>query len=264
MPQPVPLSTTVGQQVAHITVRSLTKTFAGRDLYRNFNLDILKGKVTCIFGPNGCGKSTLLNTISGLIPFDSGSISFEGKTLDRVTIGYVFQNYRDALFPWLKAIDNIEYPLKVMGVSKSERDRRVRTLVESFNIQIDLNRYPYLLSGGQQQLISILRALITEPDVLFLDEPFSALDFETTLFIRDKLQEIFQSSGITMVMVSHDLEEAVFMADRILLLTKAPTQIAEEVDFYSPRPRTPDTLASSDFISTKAHCLQVFQAEVRR
>ncbi|MEO0943081.1 MAG: ABC transporter ATP-binding protein, partial [Cyanobacteria bacterium J06642_12] len=213
MPQPAPLSTTIGQQTAHITVRSLTKTFAGRDLYRDFNLDILKGKITCIFGPNGCGKSTLLNTISGLIPFDSGSISFEGKTLDRVTIGYVFQNYRDALFPWLKAIDNIEYPLKVMGVSKSERDRRVRTLVESFNIQIDLNRYPYQLSGGQQQLISILRALITEPDVLFLDEPFSALDFETTLFIRDKLQEIFQSSGITMVMVSHDLEEAVFMAD---------------------------------------------------
>ncbi|NJK64158.1 MAG: ATP-binding cassette domain-containing protein [Synechococcaceae cyanobacterium SM2_3_1] len=247
-----------------IAVRGLTKLFLGHALYSEFDLTILKNKITCIFGPNGCGKSTLLNMIAGLIKPDSGEILFEGKGIDKVKIGYVFQNYREALFPWLRAFENIEYPLKITGLAKQDRYQKVQTLVESFDIKINLSKYPYQLSGGQQQLVSIMRALVTQPEVLFLDEPFSALDYETTLFIRDKLQDIFQASQISMVMVSHDLEEAVYMADRVLLLTKAPTRVADEVDFFCPRPRTFETLSTSEFISVKSHCLEVFQREVRR
>ncbi|MDO9420055.1 MAG: ABC transporter ATP-binding protein [Herminiimonas sp.] len=251
-------------QRTHITVRGLTKTFGGVPVYSNFNLDLPKGKVTCVFGPNGCGKSTLINMIAGLVPYDEGDILFDGKTLKQTTIGYVFQNYREALFPWMRAIDNIKYPLEIMGMSKADCDARVQELIASFDVQFDLNRYPYEFSGGQQQLISIMRALAPHPEVLFLDEPFSALDYEMTLFIREKLQEIFQATGVTMIVVSHDLEEAVYLADNILLLTKRPTRVADTVVFDAVRPRDIATLSSDAFVQTKARCLDIFQKEVRR
>ncbi|MDZ4872225.1 MAG: Nitrate import ATP-binding protein NrtD [Chroococcidiopsis cubana SAG 39.79] len=247
-----------------ITVRKLTKWFNREPLYQDFNLEIEKSKVSCIFGPNGCGKSTLLNAIAGLVPIDSGQILFDGKTLHETRIGYVFQNYRDALYPWLKAIDNIKYPLKVARYSRIQQRLRVEELVGLFDTKIDLNRYPYELSGGQQQLVSIMRALAIQPAVLFLDEPFSALDYEATLSIRDKLQDVFQTSNLTTVMISHDLEEAVYMADNILLMTKRPTQIAEIVKFNSTRPRKATIFADPKFIQIKSHCLEVFQKEVRR
>ncbi len=248
----------------HITLRNVTKRFAGSPLYHDFDLDIPKRKITCVFGPNGCGKSTLINLISGLVPLDSGSVLFDGKTLRETTIGYVFQNYRDALFPWLRARDNIVYPLKIRGLGKAERERRVDELLASFDVKFDLHRYPYELSGGQQQLISIMRALAPHPEVLFLDEPFSALDYEMTLFMRDKLQEVFQATGTTMVVVSHDLEEAVYLADQVLLLTRRPTRVAAVVDFTIPRPRDARTLSCGEFIRVKARCLEIFQQEVCR
>lgn len=248
----------------HITVRGLNKSYGGVPVYSDFNLDIPKGRVTCVFGPNGCGKSTLINMIAGLTPYDSGDILFDGKTLKQTTIGYVFQNYREALLPWKRAIDNIKYPLELMGMSKEACDARVDELIASFDIKFDLQRYPYEFSGGQQQLISIMRALAPNPEVLFLDEPFSALDYEMTLFIREKLQEVFQATGVTMVVVSHDLEEAVYIADHVLLLTKRPTRVADNVHFAAARPRNLATLSSDEFVATKARCLEIFQTEVRK
>jgi ABC-type lipoprotein export system ATPase subunit len=167
---------------AHVTVRGLTKHFPDAVLYDRFDLDIPRGKLLSIFGPNGCGKSTLINMITGLIPTDAGEILFDGKPLRDIKFGYVFQNYREALFPWLRAIDNIQYPLKLMKLPKAERRMRTERMVASLGVKVDLNRYPYELSGGQQQLVSILRALVVEPQILFLDDPFSALDYEMTLF----------------------------------------------------------------------------------
>jgi NitT/TauT family transport system ATP-binding protein len=253
-----------GPAGTHITIRGLTKYFAGWPLYEDFDLDIPKGKIVSIFGPNGCGKSTLINMIAGLIPIDGGEILFDGKSLKDTTIGYVFQNYREALFPWWRTIDNIAYPLKLMGKSKAEVDRRLEELVASFDVKFDLNRYPYELSGGQQQTASIMRALAPNPEVLFLDEPFSALDFEMTLFIREKLQEVFMKTGTTMMLVSHDLEEAVYLADQVLLLTKRPTSIADILTYDDARPRTTATLSEPSFIATKKKSLEIFQREVRK
>ncbi|MDX2270599.1 MAG: ABC transporter ATP-binding protein [Cyanobacteriota bacterium] len=247
-----------------IRVEGLCKSFAGQPLYDNFNLDLPKGEFISIFGPNGCGKSTLINMMSGLIPIDYGRILIGGKPIKQARIGYVFQNYRDSLFPWQSALDNIAYPLKVKGVSQQECTERVERLIQAFDIKLDLKRYPYTFSGGQQQLVSILRALVADPEVLFLDEPFSALDFETTLYVREKLQQIFQESALTMVMVVHNLEEAVYLADRILLLSKRPTHLVEAVPFTVARPRTPDTLSSSEFIRVSSHCLDVFRQEMRK
>jgi len=253
-----------GPAGTHITIRGLTKYFAGWPLYENFDLDIPKGKIVSVFGPNGCGKSTLINMIAGLVPIDSGEVLFDGKSLKDTQIGYVFQNYREALFPWMRTLDNIAYPLKLQGCSKAEVDRRMEELVASFDVKFDLRRYPYELSGGQQQTASIMRALAPRPEVLFLDEPFSALDFEMTLFIREKLQEVFMQTGTTMLLVSHDLEEAVYLADEVLLLTKRPTRVAEILRYDAPRPRTVDTLSEPDFVSTRRRSLEIFQREVRR
>jgi NitT/TauT family transport system ATP-binding protein len=233
-------------------------------VYDDFGLDIPRGQLISVFGPNGCGKSTLINMIAGLIPADAGEILFEGKPLHAIKFGYVFQNYREALFPWLRSIDNIEYPLKLMKLSKGERRTRTERLVTNLGVKIDLHRYPYELSGGQQQLVSIMRALVVEPEILFLDEPFSALDYEMTLFMRDQLQRLFVETGTTTVLVSHDLEEAVYLADRILLLSRRPARIADYVRYDAARLRTDATLSEPNFVNVKAHCLEVFLREVHK
>ena len=249
---------------AHITVRGVSKTFGGAPVYERFDVDIARGEFVSVFGPNGCGKSTLINLIAGLITPDGGQILFGGKTLAATKIGYVFQNYREALFPWLTAWNNIEYPLKLMKIGPGKRHARVERLVARLGIKIDLARYPYELSGGQQQLVSILRALVVEPEVLFLDEPFSALDYEMTLFMREQLQRLFLETRTTTVLVSHDLEEAVYLADRVLLLTRRPARIADDVLLRLARPRSDATLSDTDFVRLKSHCLEIFQREVRK
>jgi NitT/TauT family transport system ATP-binding protein len=248
----------------HITIRGLVKQFGATKLYDGFDLDIPKGKIISIFGPNGCGKSTLINMMAGILPYNAGQILFDGKDVRETRIGYVFQNYREAVFPWMRAIDNIRYPLKFLNLSKAERDARVEKLIESFDVRIDLNRYPYEMSGGQQQLVSIMRALVVDPEVLFLDEPFSALDYEMTHYLREKLQKVFQEREITTLLVSHDLDEAVYLADYVLLLTRNPTNVADFVQFDAPRPRNAETTLTPAFLRVKAHTLEVFQREVRK
>jgi len=254
---------TVGKR-PHVTIRGLSKRFGSTTIYDRFDLDIPRGELVSVFGPNGCGKSTLINMIAGLIPPDAGQILFDGRRLEEIKFGYVFQNYREALFPWLRAFDNIAYPLKMMHVDSAERRKRTEKLVAHLGVKIDLNLYPYQMSGGQQQLVSIMRALVVQPEILFLDEPFSALDYEMTLFMREQLQRIFLETGTTTVLVSHDLEEAVFLADRVLLLSRHPALVADFPLIAAARPRTDATLSDAEFVRIKAHCLEVFQREVRR
>lgn len=265
-PAGVPSSEAVGGagKRPHVTIRGLSKRFDRAVIYDNFDLDIPRGELISVFGPNGCGKSTLINMVAGLIPLDAGQVLFDGMLLSEIKFGYVFQNYREALFPWLRAFDNVAYPLKMMGVGKAERKSRVEQLVARLGVRVDLARYPYQMSGGQQQLVSIMRALIVEPEILFLDEPFSALDYEMTLFMREQLQKLFMETGTTTVLVSHDLEEAVYLADRVLLLSRHPARVADFVIYDGARPRTDVTLSDPDFVRLKAHCLEIFQREVRR
>ena len=248
---------------AHITIRGLSKAFGDAVIYDGFDLDIPRGRFVSVFGPNGCGKSTLINLVAGLLEPDAGTIRFGGKRLRDTNFGYVFQNYREALFPWMRSIDNIRYPLKFRNIPRSERSERVERLVDRLGVTLDLAKYPYQLSGGQQQLVSIMRSLVIEPEVLFLDEPFSALDYEMTLFMRDQLQALFLDTQTTMVFVSHDLEEAVYLADDVMLLSRGPAEIADYVTVGIQRPRTAATISQSEFVRVKAHCLDVFQKTVR-
>ncbi len=253
----------VTKRKALMTVRGLRKAFNDTVVYDDFAVDLPLGQFISIFGPNGCGKSTLINMISGLMPMDAGEVLYDGQIISETRISYVFQNYREALFPWLKAIDNIHYPLKVMGVPRNERRDRVEKLLTDFEVRIDLDAYPYALSGGQQQAVSILRALITEPEVLFLDEPFSALDYEMTMFMRAQLQKIFMKTKTTMLLVSHDLDEAIELADKVVLLTRRPTRVAEIVDIDLPWPRNLEVTTGENFMALKRHCLDRFWQEVK-
>jgi NitT/TauT family transport system ATP-binding protein len=245
-----------------IAIMGLRKSFAGQPVYQGFDLDVRRGDILAIFGPNGCGKSTLINMAAGLLPKDGGEILYDGREVGEIRVGYVFQNYREALFPWLRAVDNIRYPLRRMGLPAAAVEARVAGLAERFRVRFDLNRYPYELSGGQQQLVSIMRALAVEPEVLFLDEPFSALDFETTLSLRGLLQRVLKDLGITTILVSHDLEESIVLADRLLMLTRRPTAVADDLMIPLPWPREAEALSSAAFVALKARCLDVFQRAV--
>ncbi len=248
---------------ARIAIRDLSKRFGPSTIYDGFDLDLPTGATVAIFGPNGCGKSTLINMIAGMTPRDGGMIRYDDKPIEKARIGYVFQNYRDALFPWMRARDNIGYPLVLRGVKRAERERRIDRLVASFDVTFDLLRYPYELSGGQQQTVSIMRALVIEPDILLLDEPFSALDYEMTLTMRDQLQRALGESGATALLVSHDLDEAIYLADKLLLLTRRPTRVAAFLDIPIARPRVPETTTSPAFTTLKAEALGVFQKSVK-
>ena len=247
---------------AALSVRGLRKAFGGVPVYDGFSLDVRRGDILAVFGPNGCGKSTLINMAAGLLPADGGEILYDGRTVDEVRVGYVFQNYREALFPWRRAAENIRYPLRRLGLPKAEIEARLEALRTDFRVRFDLNRYPYELSGGQQQLVSIMRALAVEPEVLFLDEPFSALDYETTLGLRTLLQQVLKARRTTAILVSHDLEESIVLADRILMLTRRPTTVADDVAVALPWPREPGTLAAPEFVAIKARCLETFTRAV--
>jgi NitT/TauT family transport system ATP-binding protein len=247
-----------------MTIRGMRKAFNDAVVYDDFGIDLPLGHFISIFGPNGCGKSTFINMVSGLMPMDAGEVLYDGQRISETRTSYVFQNYREALFPWLKAIDNIHYPLEVMGIPRKERRRRVEKLLADFEVRIDLDAYPYALSGGQQQTVSILRALVTEPEVLFLDEPFSALDYEMTIFMREQLQKIFMKTKTTMLLVSHDLDEAIELADKVVLLTRRPTKVAEIVDIDLPWPRSLEVTTGESFMALKRHCLGRFWLEVKK
>lgn len=227
-------------------------------VFDSLNLEIARGEFIGIFGPNGCGKTTLLNLISGLDKNFSGKISFDNK----VKISYVFQNYRESIFPWLTIADNITYPLKLQGLSHKEQRKAAQNICNQFNIKLNLSDYPYTLSGGQQQLVVILRGLITKPDILLFDEPLSSLDYQTTLFMLNKIQEIWQETKTTIFFISHDIDEAITLSQKIILLSNKPTRIIRTFDNRLNYPRKTDIMGTSEFIELKYNILSVFTNEV--
>jgi len=219
-----------------IDIINLTKVF-DRDVValENFNLSIEDGQFIALLGPSGCGKSTTLNCMAGLLDPTEGTILFDGKDVTKESpkdrnIGMVFQSY--ALYPHLSVLDNIAFPLKQKGISKQERHKKARDVADKLQINHLLERKPAQLSGGQQQRVALCRAIVKEPNILLLDEPMSNLDARLKIEIREVIKSIQQDLGVTAILVTHDQEEAMALADKIAILDNGNIQQYD----------TPDTL----------------------
>lgn len=246
----------------HIEIKHLKKDFLKSDsskleVLSDVNLNITKGEFITIFGPNGSGKTTILNIIAGVLKPTSGEVSFN---VEKPKIGYIFQDSKSSLLLWKKVWYNI-------GISKiwdnEDRDtikQEVTDLVNSLKIDIDLNAYPFTLSGGQLQLVSILRSIYAEPDILLLDEPFSALDYLNKLKIQLEIQRISSKYNLTCIMISHDIDEAIFVGDKIVLLSSMPTKINNVINNKVERPRSLKYLSSELFADTKKRIIELLNA----
>jgi NitT/TauT family transport system ATP-binding protein len=222
-------------------------------------MEIANGEFVVLFGPNACGKTTILNAIAGLIELDSGRIDIGGVVPGEAKVGYIFQNYKETILPWKSVLDNVTYPLALNGISEKERNDRATRLLKDMKISIPLDAWPSQLSGGQQQLLVIARALIYEPDLMLFDEPFSALDVQTRIQMRDKLQEIWSKTKATILFISHEIDEALLLADRVVMLSRRPARSLDIIRVAFARPRTQALLEEEDFFTLRRRALKDFR-----
>lgn len=213
----------------------------GETIFEDLSFSVGRGEFVCILGPSGCGKSTALRLIGDLLRADGGAIAVEGRDPREIWqhLAFVFQSPR--LAPWRTALDNVTLGMELRGVDLDgaqmrERASRALALV---GLAQDSGKYPRMLSGGEKQRVAIARALAVEPQIILMDEPFSALDPNTRQRMRDELVTIWQQTQKTIVFVTHDVDEALTLADRILLLSKKPTRVIEQIALATPRPRVP-------------------------
>jgi NitT/TauT family transport system ATP-binding protein len=228
--------------------------------FDSISLDIAPSEFMAIVGPSGCGKSTLLRIAAGLAPQSSGTVTLDGVPLDGPPPGvvYLFQQYGKSLFPWRTVLDNVMFPLEAS--SRSERGR-LRDLAADYLRRVGLagfeGKYPWQLSGGMQQRVAIARALAAEPRVLLLDEPFSAVDALTRMELQSLVLDLWRENRFTAVLVTHDVEEAVFLADRVAVLSHRPTTLSEVIEVNLPRPRDQITTREDDrFLSLRHHLME--------
>ncbi|MDR3213746.1 MAG: ABC transporter ATP-binding protein [Azoarcus sp.] len=225
------------------------------------SFSIAAGQFVCLLGPSGCGKSTLLGALAGHIRAASGSLFLDGAAIlaPSPERGLVFQHH--TLFPWKKVIDNVAFGLKMKGVARAERRARARELLDLVGLSGFEDKYPVQLSGGMQQRVEIARVLINQPRVLLMDEPFGALDAQTRWIMQQLLLQVWASIRTTIVFVTHDIDEALFLADRVLVMSHCPGRIRDDIPVPAARPRGEAWLTSDGFIRLKRHCLDLIHDE---
>lgn len=225
------------------------------------NFTIHPGEFLCLLGPSGCGKSTILNAVAGFLKPSTGYILVDGQPVqgpgaDR---GFVFQQY--SLLPWKTTYQNVEFGLKIRGVPRAEREELVNYYLNRVGLYKHRHSYPYQLSGGMQQRASIIRALVNSPSVLLMDEPFAALDAQTRHMMQELLLSIWSELKSTVIFVTHDIEEAVFLSDRIFVMGVSPGRIKETVSVTLERPRHVDSMLSTEFLQLNRQVFELIREE---
>ncbi|SHG42500.1 NitT/TauT family transport system ATP-binding protein [Thermosyntropha lipolytica DSM 11003] len=226
----------------------------------DINLKIMEGQFVSLLGPSGCGKTTLLTIMGGFQRPDRGEVFLEGKKVEKPgpERAFVFQNY--ALFPWMTVKENILYPLKKQRISKKEQDERLEELLNLVNLKGKENLYPHQLSGGMKQRTAVARGLAPRPQVLLMDEPLGALDFQMRKTMQEEMEQIFIKDKTTVIMVTHDVEEAVYLSDRIIVMSSARGTIIEDLVLNDERPRN---RMSSAYRSKVNYLMEVLRRAVK-
>lgn len=244
-----PTSTLSGMVKPKITIADLSLTFGAGAKAVNalgpLDLSVRDGEFLSIVGPSGCGKSTLTKIIAGLLEPSTGTVDISLAGTSIAPIATVFQDY--GIFPWKTVLDNVRFGLQVNGIKKAESTERARHWVGKLGLEGFEDRYPSSLSGGMQQRVSIARALAVEPEILLMDEPFASLDAQLRELLQEELLRLHQSDGRTVLFVTHSLEEALVLGDRVLVLTARPGKRLDLVDVPFPRPRTSEVRESAEF-----------------
>lgn len=253
--------------MASVYINKLLKSFSSEDktstspVIENCSLTIHDGEFVSIFGPNGSGKSTLLSMIAGLEKPDGGTITINNTLHSEPKIGFVFQNYNESMLPWRTVRGNVELAMENMNYTANERKDIALHLLKKVGLAHVAERYFYDLSGGMKQLVAICRAFASEPDVLLLDEPFSALDYATTRRVEMDLLSVWSEQQRTAICISHDVDDAVFLADKVIILSQRPAKIKGIIDITLPRPRTAEMFISDEFYKFRTKVLEIFSHE---
>jgi NitT/TauT family transport system ATP-binding protein len=246
-----------------IRVRGLGKSYGALEVFRDVDFEVGTREIVAIVGPSGCGKTTLLRCLDGLIRVDRGDIIIDQQLVTSPIPGVamVFQHF--GLFPWKTVHDNVAYGLRMGGVAKAEIARRVPAFINMVGLSGFEQAYPYQMSGGLQQRCGLARALAVEPNVLLMDEPFASVDAQTREILQFELLRIWESRPTTMVFVTHSIEEAVLMGDRVFVLKGRPSSICETIAIDLPRPRTRETLREPRFAALREHVWETLMSEAR-
>lgn len=246
----------IRQRETILEVRALGKRYRSAqgevDALRNISFSVRRREFVCVIGPSGCGKSTLARILAGLDSHTSGEALLDGKAIrgpgpDR---GMVFQGY--SLFPWLTVKKNVMFGPQMKGLSRDEAERDARMWLDLVGLEKFADAYPHQLSGGMRQRVAIARALVNQPRILLMDEPFGALDAQTRSKMQSHLIDIWKNIDVTVLFITHDLDEAIYLADRILVLKAHPGEVQEIIEVPVPRPRSPAQFNTPEFLATKA------------
>lgn len=263
---PTPAGRTLSDEETLLRVRGLQKIYqsdAGPiEAVRDLTFDLGRGELACLVGPSGSGKTTLLKCIAGLLNVTSGEVILDGK---RVTgppknMAVVFQEYGRSLFPWLRVASNVELPLKNAGVAKEERKKLVGEALEAVGLDHVPRSYPWQLSGGMQQRVAIARAIAYQPEVLLMDEPFAAVDAQTRADLEDLIRSVWQKLGVTILFVTHDIDESVYLGQRVIMLSSSPTVVQDDITIDLPAERTQlETRSAPRFTELRHHVYEQIQ-----
>jgi NitT/TauT family transport system ATP-binding protein len=247
-----------------ITVADAARSYGALEVFRNVDFEVGDREVLAIIGPSGCGKTTLLRCMNGLIPLTEGEIKVAGErvTAPREGVAMVFQHF--GLFPWKTVFQNVAYGLKLSGATRAEVGEKIPRFIKLVGLTGFESYYPYQISGGMQQRCGLARALSIEPRVLLMDEPFGAVDAQTREILQLELLRIWEQTQTTMVFVTHAIDEAVLMGDRVLVLKGRPSKVHEVVEVDLPRPRSRGTLLLPRFAELREHVWTTLMADARQ
>ncbi len=246
-----------------IAVEGATKRFAGAlTVFEGLDLAVRDRETLCILGPSGCGKTTLLRCVHGLARLDEGRVVIDGASVSQpqANVAMVFQHF--GLMPWKRVVANVGYGLELAGTPRATVAERVARYIDMVGLVGFERAYPYQLSGGMQQRVGLARALAMEPDILLMDEPFGSLDAQTREILQDELLRIYQQAPRTMVFITHSIEEAIALGDRVVVLSARPARVRESLTVNIPRPRTvASVIAHPQFLELRDRCWRLLRKE---